>query len=229
VEVGNNIVLHYYGSDRRPPEYVLTVINPDEAIRDRNPIVSAFEGTALRLYRARTVTPQQNAPPTGSRYRQDPLILADPRLGIWTESNVAADYKSLTDEYIRRGGFEELLSNKPLTIGVAVTESAPMSPGNPHAALQQEGKPRMVVVGDATWVSNRFMSEQLGGPEYDIFNSMLSWLRERPNNIGVDAKKRETYALAANADLSRMFWVPSILMVVGVIGLGAGVWVVRRR
>jgi hypothetical protein len=58
---------------------------------------------------------------------------------------------------------------------------------------------------------------------------MLSWLRERPNNIGVDAKKRETYALSPAADLSRMFWIPSILMVVGVIGLGAGVWVVRRR
>ncbi len=229
VEVGNNIVLHYYGADRRQPEYVLTVINPDETIRDRNPIVSAFEGTALRLYKVRTITAQQNASPAGSRFRVDPILLVDPRLGIWAETNIAADYKSLTDEYIRRGGFEDLLSNKPLTVGVAITETPPMSPTNPHAALQEGGKPCLVVVGDATWVSNRFMSEQLGGQEYDIFNSMLSWLRERPNNIGIDAKKRETYTLGATADLSRMFWVPAILMVVGVIGLGAGVWVVRRR
>jgi hypothetical protein len=113
---------------------------------------------------------------------------------------------------------------------MAITETtgAP-SPGNPHMAPQGNEKPRMIVVGDASWVSNLFMSEQLEAKNFDVFNSMLSWLRERPNNIGVDAKKRETFAFSPDVDISRMFWMPCILMVVGVIGLGAGVWVVRRR
>ena len=58
---------------------------------------------------------------------------------------------------------------------------------------------------------------------------MLSWLRERHNNIGIDAKKRESYTFSPNADLNRMFLLPSILMLAAVIGLGAGVWIVRRR
>ena len=95
-----------------------------------------------------------------------------------------------------------------IPIGVAISESTNPMPGNPHASLQDNDKPRLIVVGDVSWLCNFFMGERLGTLNYDIFNSMLAWLRERPNNIGIDAKKRESYALAANADLSRMFGCP---------------------
>ncbi|CAN5396182.1 hypothetical protein BH10PLA2_BH10PLA2_03030 [soil metagenome] len=226
VEVGNNVVLNLR---RRPPELIGMYFNPDEVARDRNPILGAFYGMRVDGYKVRTLKAAPNPPP-GSRYTQEPILLANPQAGIWAESNVGADFSSLVREYDRRGNLGDLLSQTPLTVGMAITESsgAP-TPGNPHAAPQGNEKPRMIVVGDATWVSNLFMSEQLEAKNFDVFNSMLSWLRERPNNIGVDAKKRETFAFSPDVDISRMFWMPCILMVVGVIGLGAGVWVVRRR
>ena len=150
------------------------------------------------------------------------------RLGVWPETNIGGNFVALTNEYLKRGELQDLISQTPLPIGVAVSETAAPNPGNPHAALQGgEDTPRLVVVGDVTWICNVFMSERL--PDFDIFNSMISWLRERPNNIGIDAKKRETYSFAADADLGKMIAVPAILMVVGVIGMGVGVWVVRRR
>jgi hypothetical protein len=229
VEVGNSIVLHAYQIDGRQPEYVQTFMNPEESMRERNAIVAAFKDLAFRNYKVRPVTAIQNPPGAPSRFRVDPIIYVDPNTFIWAESQVGADFKALTDEYTKRGEMQDLISRTAISIAVAVSETSNPSLGNPHVSLQDNDKPRMIVVGDASWLCNFFMGERLGTLNYDIFNSMLAWLRERPNNIGIDAKKRESYALAPNADLSRMFWVPSILMVVGVIGLGAGVWVVRRR
>ena len=42
---------------------------------------------------------------------------------------------------------------------MAVSESAPPDPGNPHAALMEGGAPRLLVLGDATFTSN----EAIGG------------------------------------------------------------------
>jgi ABC-type uncharacterized transport system len=230
VEVGNNIVLHYYQADGQAPEFVQTYMNPDPDVRNRNPIASAFGDNPMRQFRVRTVTPIPSPPGAPSRYRQDPLLMVNRRLFIWPEANIAGNFIALTDEYKKRGDLQDLISQTPLPIGVAVGETAAPSSANPHAGMQGgDDTPRLVVVGDVTWVCNYFLSPQLGLPTYDLFNSMISWLRERPNNIGIDAKKRETYSFAADAELGRMVAVPAILMVVGVIGLGCGVWVVRRR
>jgi hypothetical protein len=227
IEVGNNVVLHL----GQMPELVTAFINPDDLVRERNPIAGAFTDLAIRGYKIRTITAAPNSGPAGGKYRQDPILIVSPRSNMWAESNVGADYVSLVNEHLRRGDLRDLLSATPLTVGMAVTESTgpPPSPGNPHAGMEGNEIPRLVVVGDATWVSNLFMAEDRDSKNFDLFNSMLSWLRERPSNIGIDAKKRETYTLAPGVDLSRMFWVPSILMVVAVIGLGAGVWIVRQR
>jgi hypothetical protein len=230
VEVGNNIVLHHWQSDGRSPELITSFLNPDESVRERNPIISAFSDAHMLHFRVRTVTSQPNPQGGPSRFRQDPILVVPPDLFIWPETNITANFKALADEYMRRGELQDLISQRPLTIGMAVSETAAPTPGNPHANMQGgDDTPRLVVVGDVGWVCNLFMSEQAGRQDYDIFNSMISWLRERPNNIGIDAKKRETYTFADNADFNRMILVPAILMIVGVIGLGAGVWVVRRR
>jgi len=62
-----------------------------------------------------------------------------------------------------------------------------------------------------------------------LIASSLAWLRERPENIGIEAKKREYYIMDPNANISRMIWLPFGLMMFSVVGLGLGVWVVRRR
>ena len=86
----------------------------------------------------------------------------------------------------------------------------------------------MVVIGDSAIVSNQPISFR-GIPYYDFFASCVSWLRERPSNIGIEPKKSDVFVLNPTMNTTAMVWVPLVLMLVGIIGLGTGVWVVRRR
>src|SRR2546423_585115 len=68
-----------------------------------------------------------------------------------------------------------------------------------------------------------------GYPNYDVFESSLAWLRERPSSIGLDPKERKIYQIEPTTNFTRMEFLPLGLMIVTVLGLGLGVWVVRRR
>src|SRR5262249_16958751 len=99
-----------------------------------------------------------------------------------------------------------------------------------HAAMTQsgEGTPRVVAVGDSTFVSNVLVGKERRG-YYDLFLSIVSWLRERPTDVGIEPKKQDIYEPDPGASLNRMVYLPTGLMLVGIIGLGTGVWVVRRK
>ena len=92
--------------------------------------------------------------------------------------------------------------------------------------------------GDSTWASNwGFASNPprrapRGDDNFDLFTNCVSWLRERPEDLGqmVQPKARKEYVLdVPEQQQTRMLWLPGVLMLVGVIGLGGGVWLVRRR
>ena len=89
----------------------------------------------------------------------------------------------------------------------------------------------MVVIGDTRWLADDNPSKLRPG-NVALFSSCLSWLRERPD-IGQppESKDRETYSLvgvdAATGD--RLKKLPGVLMVLGIVTLGGGIWVVRRR
>jgi hypothetical protein len=57
----------------------------------------------------------------------------------------------------------------------------------------------------------------------------LAWLRERPNSIGLDPKDRDRYRLEPTTNIARLMFLPSGLMLLGIVGFGVGVWVIRRR
>ena len=66
---------------------------------------------------------------------------------------------------------------------------------------------------------------------YDLFSSCLSWLREQ-SDIGkfVPVKESPHYILRIpESDHNRLRFLPLGLMLLAVVGLGIGVWVVRRR
>jgi hypothetical protein len=96
--------------------------------------------------------------------------------------------------------------------------------------MRSERKPRLAVFGCASFASNRFMTESSGGPQYVLFSSTLAWLRERPANIGLEPKKRNIFVLnASDESVRRMRYLPAAILLIGVAGLGTGVWLVRRR
>src|SRR5262249_50224800 len=125
----------------------------------------------------------------------------------------------------------EKLSQEPPSVVVAVGERQSPSGNDPHAFMRQpDQKPRAVVFGSASFISNRYVAEASPLPNYDLFASALDWLRERPSSIGLEPKKRYIFALNVSDDVvSRMRWLPITFMVIVVIAMGTGVWLIRRR
>jgi hypothetical protein len=219
--------------------FIQAITNP----RSRNPVAQAFgpregdeELTAFLFDSPRVVEPLAAGGARGTAYDVDPLLLVVDG-GAWDELDVSKDPSVIVAELRKPENlqrWQQLRPKKNLSLAVAVSDSdSGGMPNDPqHAALRQgKGQPRMVVFGDAGWVS----SGALGRPEnqlnYDLFASCLSWLRERPN-IGkvAEDKERKEYALTVPAAaISRIEFLPLGLMALAVIGVGLGVWVVRRR
>jgi hypothetical protein len=239
VEVGNNRILTVANRQIirmadgtlkemvQLPQRIRISANPQQV--NVNPVAKAFEDLVLQLYDCRTVRPMAAASASRGNYQVDSLFLTREN-DIWVEDNLS-DPVSLANDYYhnRLSELKSKLSREPLPVAVAVTESGPPDAMDPtRRSGASPPKPRMIVFGDATVACNEYMK----GARTDVYSliaSSLAWLRERPENIGIEAKKREYYIMDPNANISRMIWLPFGLMMFSVVGLGLGVWVVRRR
>lgn len=229
VEVGTNRLVTAHV---RPHTSVLVTPNP--RLRG-NPIAQHFAGRGFRLYDARTVGPRTPAAPGAppAKFRTEELLVTVPgREPItWPETNLRADPGQLVEDMVknRREDLATKIEGGPFSTAVVVTEPSalPDIPEHRGMPMAGDGKPRLVVIGDATLASNRYMAE--GFTYYDLLASALSWLRERPQNIGIEAKKRDTYTMEQTTNVTRLAFAPVLLMAFGVLYLGVGVWVVRRR
>ncbi len=206
--------------------------------RSTNPIARAFsneaEGTTSVFFfeKVRTVEASKANPPgMPAANSADNLVLTSPNLPIILQTDLSANPRALLREMLTDQ--KKLMQNLKESLPLAVTVSegktaAPPIPG--HEGLGKEGQPRMVVFGDASWVSNRLL-QQAAPNNFNLFTSCLSWLVERPD-IGnrVPPSQHDIYRLKAppNSGL-RLLLLPGFLMVLGVLALGVGVWVVRRR
>jgi hypothetical protein len=233
VQVGQARVLQI-GEIVPNPMQVRVVTNPNPDVRSQNPVGAAFARTLFLFYNVRNISPimkaQAGAEP--SRYKAEVLLAVPSTDGIWAETDLAADPIELVRALRKRERRQELLakiSQDDISIGVAASEQTPTA--DPHASLEPaEGSPRIVAIGDSTFVSNWALQEGARGRNYDLFYSILSWLRERPSDVGIEARKQDVYEVdPINVNLNRMVYLPTALMVVGIIGLGTGVWVVRRK
>jgi hypothetical protein len=204
-----------------------------------NPISQTFFDRAdprpFVLYNARVVeainaNPNPNAP---APFQVEPILLQIPwrDQGIWTETDLsknpdalAAEFKAKPDE------FAKVAAKDVLPVAVAVTEEGQAMPRNPHAPAPQ-GVPRMLVFGDATWVSNYGVANW--PQNLDLFASCINWLRDRPvYDRLAPSKSRPIYqpkATFTEGDFSNLTLLPGALLMLGVLALGFGVWVVRRR
>jgi len=238
VEVGNDRVLRL---DERNSDRVLVVANPE--LRETNPVATALEGVGFSLSRVRTIQPKLEGNPMqpGPAFKAEPLLVAIARPDpIWAETDFGLNAAALAKDILsnpRKAENQEkiaqIVSNRVLPVAVAVSETPPVDAMNPHARLGSKGspKPRLVVVGNAAFASD----QSLGGPQgasspfFDLLTSCLAWLRERPNSIGLDPKDRDRYRLEPTTNIARLMFLPSGLMLLGIVGFGVGVWVIRRR
>lgn len=228
VEVGNNRVMSL--SER--PLWIM--VTPDPGLAERNPVAAAFRDHVFLLFDVRTVKPKPvNPNQPGTSYQPEGLLYSiSPK--VWVQDDLKIDVTRLVNEMIRMPAVElqSKLSRRPVPVAVAVSETGkPEDPTDPHAFMRQNQNltPRLLVFGDASFASNASMVEEAGTTYYDLFASALGWLRERPGNIGIQPKKHDIYAMQESTNVSRMVLLPFGLMVFGVVGLGLGVWVIRRR
>jgi hypothetical protein len=233
VRVGDNRVLD--PSNPREP-LAFTAITDG---RSKNPVARAFANeadgtTQFLIYKARTVEPvQANPPGTPAAEAAETLLYTYPTHRYIVETELDASPRALIEELLKSGPEKigEKLSRKPVSLAVTVSEGktqAPQIPG--HEFMAKEGEPRLVVFGDATWASNAMV--QQGAPaHFNLFASCLSWLVQRPD-IGtrVPPTQHDLFRLKAPPGSGgRLLLLPGFLMVLGVLALGVGVWVVRRR
>jgi hypothetical protein len=206
------------------PEIALLSVN--RALASQNAVAKAFEDAVFGFNACRVVRPSPN-PPRNPMLRAEPFLTTLEGLPVWTEKDLQASPSQMlsamrSDPKLRR----EKLDHEPLPVAVVVTEQAmPTGMGHPPTA----GKPKAVAVGDASFVSNKYVDEQSSDPSFDLFVGLLDWLRERPTNIGIEPRTYQMYTLDRGTDQARLLLLDPALIVLGIVGLGTGVWVVRRR
>lgn len=211
-----------------PLKVIRVTTNPE--LTGRNPIAAAFANHPFLFDDVRTVDPVTTGISPDSRYQGQTLLQANPEDKIWAETNLRLSARQFLEDENLLTELPKKISATPLSLGVVVMESTST---DPHARMmgQAEDKPCLAVYGNANFVGNMFLTNEgpIGHP-YDLFASTLGWLRERQPDIGIQPKKQDVYFLnTANRSHLRMALVPLFYMVVCILGLGTGIWVVRRR
>jgi hypothetical protein len=105
------------------------------------------------------------------------------------------------------------LNRDPISVGVTVFK---------------DEQPRIVVLGDATIISNQRLERN------DFYRTLLfdmvALMADRPEQVGIEPKKNITFRLDTNNfSMNRSIGLPFSLMLLGVVALGTGMWLTRRR
>ncbi|HEV2948913.1 MAG TPA: Gldg family protein, partial [Gemmataceae bacterium] len=237
VKVNDNRVLILPNNLTRFPLQIFATLNPN----NRTTLADAFANEPPFLFtetRSLDVIPSNPNNPL-SQYSAEDLFQAPDRITLLEPAPLHPDptgymedlLKDVEKDESRRQTVKALLSQKPPALAVTVTEpKEPDLSGDPHARLRTKQEPRLVVFGDSSWVANQAISRENSG-FFELFVSTLNWLRERPE-IGkmADDKERKFFTPSTTPEgIVRLQWLPGFLICLAIVGLGGGIWIVRRR
>jgi len=163
-------------------------------------------------------TPREVEPgTTNPAFQATDLMLSEGR--TWLEAEQLADVGQVLDEFSqsRRAMDARGVSSTRRSLAVIVSE---------------RGSGRAAAFGNSYFISDDVARQ--GRPvSFDLIGVTIDWLREKPSiaAAGVEAKKYGEYRFPppATVDTTRILYLPLGLAFLTVLGLGAGVWVIRRR
>ena len=121
---------------------------------------------------------------------------------------------------VDRTAREKLVTQRPIPFGVYVAERV-----EDRSGLRE--RPRLLVIG-TDWFATDDVAASQGQVYIAMMGAMLEYMRERPN-IGIEPRALGTYNLPKDPDGISLLVLPIGLVVLGILGLGVGVWVTRRR
>jgi hypothetical protein len=125
-----------------------------------------------------------------------------------------------TDLQNRRLQFDKGIDQPgPIALGVSVQE---------RAAAGTSPKPRLVLFSSASLGTN--VAEELAPTNLDLLMNAASWLRGRPDAVGIAASTHVALTLTADPLLrNRLVLVPTVMATLGIIAVGLIVYVARRE
>jgi ABC-type uncharacterized transport system involved in gliding motility auxiliary subunit len=131
-----------------------------------------------------------------------PILSTSP--GSWLETDLQAAQPEFDDGVDLQG---------PLDIGVAAENS--------------ENEARLVVIGDAGFVTNQNASPQMAN--LDLFLNAVNWLTEEEELISIRPKQPENRQLFLTATQINMTLLTSVIIIpLAVFTIGLGVWWKQR-
>ncbi len=192
------------------------------------------------LYKARSVRPTDSPQYTATTLIETTKPEGKP-YGQWAEESPRkffADAQENRRALLDRVGamLREPKNQQAIPLAVTVRRRTDDPPNlDPHSRLKPKGQPCMVVIGDATFVSNGVLRPQgrLAGPPifFDLINGSLAWLRERPDVITtIEPKTRKDYKMNAKPEqVEDLRWYLVLALLAGIVACGTGVFLMRRR
>jgi hypothetical protein len=203
--------------DRSFPRVLLTPT--DEAIAAHHPLAQNFQNQLIPWYFVREVKPQPGKP----------TLHADAVLGsvgrVWTETDMKVKQQETFIQLAQNPDLQkQRVKQDSLPVVVTVAESST----DPHSSARSDRgqTPRLVVIGCSDMVTNQFNPSDT---EVDFLRGAIDWCRERYSDIGIQPKTHQNYTLPRTVKLSRLLFLPALVMVLAIGGLGLVVWNIRRR
>jgi hypothetical protein len=197
-------------------------LQPATAARD-NPAVADLEevvADGVRVVRGQAAANPHGAPPAPGP-KATPLLTTEP-----------SDRPAFADTDLKRSPAESLLLKlQAVTAGEASQDEFRKPIPAAVAVADGDGKdaqPRMVVFGTPSLVSNYRMQPE-GTRLFQLVAGSLDWLRGRQTFSGIAPRTRPVVTLDGPNPYGSLPWQPLFVMLMGVLALGGGVWIVRRR
>jgi hypothetical protein len=215
---------------------------PSQYIPRTDQVLAAFSKAAIQNPILRSIatvspslifgTPREVEPiSTNPAFQATDLMLSDGR--TWLETEEIVDLRPVVEKLLRSLDAQQArgVSSTPRSLAVTVSERAPAAPGSGPVIT-----PRAVVFGSSYFVSDDVFRQTRGETaplSFDLFGVSVDWLRDKPSiaAAGVETKKYTAYRFPqpSTVDTTRLLYLPLGLAFLTVLGLGAGVWVIRRR
>lgn len=212
------------------PRPKLTLVGFSQAAAS-NPIVQTVAPTvrALRFQVPREVAAMQGGNPA---FKADVLMATLRGQVTWLESESVAIDNNLLRDLIQTPAVaaRKELSEDSRPVAVVVSES---SAPNPHGGPPPSGTGRLLVIGNAFVFSDKVAEGSRSTPiTFDMIGVGIDWLRDRPALASsIESKTYKEYQPPEPAAINdtRLKYLPLGLAMLLVTGLGAGVWVIRRK
>lgn len=213
IEYGNQY-MYAEKRDRLLPEVMAVMVYPP-AVEAGNPVARAFAAARMAAPGWRTVMAKRDRPAIQAM----PLLITIPGREVWFEDTPLLN-PELTMARFNEPGSEALQRAKGLTDVASV------------AVVASEGNTRRAAAfGNSLFISDAAAAVDPGTPRsFEIMSSTIDWLRERPTvGAGLAGKTYEYFRINPGLDTARLQWLPLAFAVFAILGIGAGVWAVRRR